>query len=123
MSDRITIRDLVVPTRIGWSNEERESPRPVSITIELDVDLRRPGATDDLSDTVDYGALALEVAEFVRTAETRLLERLAEDIAARCIAYAGVDAASVEVDKVDPPIDEDVKSVAVRVQRGKIRGT
>ncbi|HVM36432.1 MAG TPA: dihydroneopterin aldolase [Actinomycetota bacterium] len=123
MSDRITIRDLVVPTRIGWSNEERESPRPVSITIELDVDLRRAGATDDLRDTVDYGALTLEVADYVRAAETRLLERLAEGVAARCIAYAGVDAASVEIDKVDPPIDEDVKSVAVRVRRGTIRGT
>lgn len=123
VSDKILIRDLVVATRIGWTSEERAARRPVTITIEIDVDLRRAATTDELFDTVDYGRVTIDVAAFVRAAETRLLEHLAEQIAARCLTYRGVETVSVEVEKVDPPIDEDVRSVAVRVQRRRAGGT
>lgn len=117
MSDVIAVRDLRVLTRIGWRDEERAQPREVRIDLELHTDTRRAGAGDDLADTVDYHAVVVDVADFVRGSETRLLEALAEKIAHRCLAHDGVEAVSVEVAKPHPPIEEDLEHVAVRIHR------
>lgn len=115
--DRITIRGLRVDTRIGVGDDERARPRPVSIDIELDTDLRRAGRSDDLGDTVDYDELASRVAELVRSSEVRLLEHLAEKIASLLAGLSIVQRVSVEVTKEAPPTAEEVRGVAVRIER------
>ncbi|HVL64117.1 MAG TPA: dihydroneopterin aldolase [Actinomycetota bacterium] len=117
MSDVVRIHDLRVDTRIGWTDAERDEPRPVVVHIDLHVDTRRAGSSDDLADTVDYHRLTVEVADLVRGAEVRLLERLAEDIADRCLTHPAVNYVVVEVQKPDPPIDEKVDLVSVRIRR------
>jgi dihydroneopterin aldolase len=118
MTDRIHIRDLQVMAHVGVTEDERREEQPLLIDIEIDADLQRAGATDDLSDTIDYGRIALDVAGLVRSTETKLLESLAERIAAHVGAQDGVERVSVEVSKTSPPIDEDVRSVGVRIERG-----
>lgn len=117
MTDRITIRDLKVPTKVGVTDEERSTPQTVVITIEIAADLKQASASDRLEDTIDYGRVAVEVAELVRASETKLLETLAEAIASHIGRLNGVQGVTVEVVKESPPVAQEVGPIAVKITR------
>lgn len=117
MSDRIAIRRLRVPTTIGVGERERAEPQTVVLNLEIETDTARAGATDDLGDTVDYHRAVRLVADLVRSGETKLLERLAERVAAALLELEGVTGVVVEVGKEPPPVEEDVDAVSVRITR------
>ena len=64
--------------------EEQTRPQPFQVDLELLVDLAAAGASDDLDDTVDYGAVCERCAASSRPSSYRLLERLAARIAEVC---------------------------------------
>jgi dihydroneopterin aldolase len=101
----------------GALPEERSRPQPFEVDVELEVDLRAAGASDDLEDTVDYGAVCEAVARVVSSESFQLLERLASRIADMCLADPRVQCASVEVRKLHPPVRTAVAYTAVRVER------
>ena len=115
--DRITITNLKVPTHVGVTDEERNTLQTVLINIELVLDLKPAGSSDDLRDTVDYDHVTTEVAELVRSSETKLLENLAETIATHVCTLTRVERVTVEVIKEAPPVPEDVGPIAVRITR------
>ncbi len=73
----------------GVLPEERERSQPFEVDIDLEVDLRRAGRSDDLVDTIDYGAVAGAVAAAVGGPRLDLLESLAERIAGAVLHAAG----------------------------------
>jgi 7,8-dihydroneopterin aldolase/epimerase/oxygenase len=115
--DRIAIRGLRVATHIGVSAEERSTSQVVVVDVDAAVDLSAASLSDDLTDTVDYGALMARIAGLVQEHECRLLERLAESVAQLVLGEAGVERVLVEVAKESPPVKEDVNVVAVRIER------
>lgn len=117
MTDRILISGLRVATRVGWSDEERAEPQFVLVDLDLETDVAASAASDDLSDTVDYAAVIAEVARYVSARETRLLERLAGEIAGIVAAMNGVKRVTVEIAKEVVPVPEEVGRVAVHVER------
>ena len=117
MSDHILISGLRVETRVGWTDEERAHPQAVLIDIDVETDTRAAAASDDLGDTVDYASAISEVVAHVEGRETRLLERLAGEIAKMVSARNGVKRVTVEIAKEVVPVPEEVARVAVRVVR------
>jgi FolB domain-containing protein len=115
--DLISIHDLRVETRIGVTDEERATPRTVTISVDIWADLAAPGKSDDLADTVDYHSATVGIADMVRSTEAKLLEHVAERVASFICAMEGVDGATVEVTKEEPPIAEDVRAVSVKIER------
>ena len=115
--DSIIIRDLRVNAHVGVTEEERASEQLLVIGVEVATDLKKAGSSDDLADTVDYGLITVEIADLVRASRSALLENLAEQIAAHIAAIPGVNGVTVEVAKDAPPIEEDVGSVSVRIER------
>ncbi len=115
--DSIIVRDLRVKGHVGATEEERSEEQLLLVGIEIALDLRRPGKTDDLNDTVDYGTVTREIEEVVATTTCALLENLAEKIAGHIAAIPGVNGVSVEVAKDAPPIEQDVGRIAVRIER------
>jgi len=99
--------------------EEKQRAQPFSVDIDLSVDLRPAGASDDLADTVDYGAVADAVVHEVTGPSVELLERLADRIATRVLAVAGDRATSVTVTvhKLHPPVAVDMAAAGVRITR------
>jgi dihydroneopterin aldolase len=81
MSDRIVLAGLVAEGRHGVHDWEREGPQPFIVDVELHLDLRPAGTTDDLALTADYSAVARRVRATVETRSFRLVEALAEAIA------------------------------------------
>jgi 7,8-dihydroneopterin aldolase/epimerase/oxygenase len=115
--DRISIRELRVPTRIGVTAAERAELQVIVISVDLYRDLRSPGASDDLGDTIDYHGVTVAIADMVRASEAKLLEHLAEKIASLVAKTAGIERVTVEVRKEPPPMEEDVLTVAVTIER------
>lgn len=97
--DLIYIRGLVAWCRIGVEKTERTRRQRIVIDLELSVDLRAAGLSDDLEDTVDYGTLRRRVLEAAEGREYRLVERLAEVIAEACLQEARVRSVRVAVEK------------------------
>jgi len=84
------------------------------------VDMTAAQQSDDLADTVDYGALAREAADVVGGRSYRLLEALAGRLAsALLIADPRLEAVEVTVRKLHPPLPLDVGSTGVRVRRAR----
>ncbi|HEY3844198.1 MAG TPA: dihydroneopterin aldolase [Acidimicrobiales bacterium] len=118
--DRIEIRDLRVLGVHGVLLEERERAQPFALDIVAWVDMAAAQRSDELGDTVDYGALAQVAAEVVSQRSFRLLEALAGRLAeALLIADARLTAVEVTVRKLRPPLALDVASTGVRVLRSR----
>ena len=86
------------------------------INVTLHADLRRPCASDDIGETVDYKTVADEVLAMVEESSYLLVERLAERIAELCLAHAGVKRVRVLVDK--PGALRSARTVGVEILRG-----
>ncbi|HEV2756899.1 MAG TPA: dihydroneopterin aldolase [Actinomycetota bacterium] len=117
MSDHILVSGLRVETRVGWTDEERARPQTVLIDLDMETDVAASAASDDLADTIDYGTVIAEVADYVGGRETKLLERLAGEVAEMVAARNGVKRVTVEIAKEVVPVPQDVARVAVRTAR------
>src|SRR5512146_2868410 len=87
--DRITIKELLVRCVLGGDDEERREMQDVLVTVTLHADLRKAGQSDRLEDAVDYRAVKKEVLAAAEGSRYRLIEALAERIAAPCPGHAG----------------------------------
>jgi dihydroneopterin aldolase len=116
--DRIEVRALRIVATHGVLPEERERAQPFELDLDISVDTTPAGASDRLSDTMDYGAAVERVAALVRETSFLLLEALAGAVAQAVLDLdQRVDQVAVVVRKLRPPIEEDVGSVGVRVVR------
>jgi dihydroneopterin aldolase len=100
----------------GVLPEEQTRPQPFEVDVELDVDLATAGTSDRLDDTVDYSAVSEAVSRVVKNERYHLLERLATRIGEVCKTDARVQAVTVTVRKLHPPVRAMLDHVAVRVK-------
>jgi 7,8-dihydroneopterin aldolase/epimerase/oxygenase len=119
--DRIEIRGLRAMGTHGVLAEEQARAQPFEIDLDLDTDLRAAGRSDDLADTIDYGAVVEQGAGVVTGERHALLERLAERIAETVLVDTRVDGVAVTLRKLRPPVPVDVSSAGVRVVRRRPR--
>jgi dihydroneopterin aldolase len=117
VSDRISLRGLRVRGHHGVFDFERRDGQDFVVDVELELDLARAAAGDDVADTVHYGELAGRLAEVIAGEPVNLIETLAERLAAVCLADARVTAATVTVHKPQAPIPLEFADVAVTVRR------
>jgi dihydroneopterin aldolase len=115
--DRILVAGLREMGVHGVLPQEQEREQPFGVELELLVDLATAGATDDLADTVDYGAICEAVRLIVASEHHQLLERLAERISEVCRTDPRVQGVVVEVRKLEPPVDAQLDYVGVRIER------
>jgi len=101
----------------GALPEEQSRAQPFEVDVDIATDLRKPGQTDALDDTLDYGALAEAVHRVVTREQFQLLERLAERIADEIRVDRRVESATVTVRKLRPPVAVDLSSAAVTITR------
>jgi len=117
VADRIELRGLRALAICGALPEERERRQPIEVDLDVVADLARAGASDDLEDTIDYSALT-QITERVLTEERfTLLERLAERIAEVVLADDRVEAVTVGVRKLRPPVPQQLDTSGVRITR------
>lgn len=119
MADRIELRGLRVRGHHGVFEHERRDGQDFVIDLTVWLDLTPAAASDDLADTLDYGALAQAAADIVAGPPRDLIEAVAGEIAAAVLRYDLVDAVEVTVHKPSAPIPLTFDDVAVVARRSR----
>jgi dihydroneopterin aldolase len=117
VTDRIVLTGLRVFGRHGVFDFERAEGQDFVVDVELELDTRVAAASDELDDTVDYGALATGLAQVIEGEPVNLIETLAERLADVCLRDKRVSAATVTVHKPLAPIPLSFGDVAVSIRR------
>jgi dihydroneopterin aldolase len=116
-ADRIALRGLRAYGRHGVYPRERRDGQEFVVDAVLAVDTRPAAATDDLSRTVDYGALAARLAAVVTGDPVKLIETLAERLAQECLSESAVWEVEITVHKPHAPVTCPVDDVTVTISR------
>ena len=114
-ADRIEIAALRVVASVGVLPEEHDRAQPLEVSLSVEVDLAAAGASDALADTVNYADVIDAALAVVASRHHELLESLAEEIGRAALGVDGrIEAVTVSVIKLRPPIGADVATVGVR---------
>ena len=107
--DRVLLEGMVFFGRHGVLASERELGQRFVVDLEMGLDLRRAGVSDDLTETVDYREVHRRVREVVEGEPFDLIEAVAERIAASVLeSHPGIEAARVKVAKPDVRLEDTV---------------
>jgi dihydroneopterin aldolase len=107
--DRILLEGMVFHGRHGTLPAERELGQPFVVDVELRLDLRPAGLSDDLAQTVDYGEVHRLAREIVEGEPVNLTETVAESIATAILEdHPSVEAVRVRVAKPHVRLDDTV---------------
>ena len=79
--DEIKIIDLEIYARHGVYPEETALGQKFLISAVLEMDTRKAGRMDNLSEAVDYGCAARFIDQFLREHTFKLIEAAAEALA------------------------------------------
>lgn len=96
----LALRDVRIDVRVGAYREEHAAPQPVSVDVEL---YRHAGpfTGTSLADCLDYDRVFRYLTEALPArAHIDLLEQLAEEMIAACLADERVEACRVVIRKL-----------------------
>ncbi|WP_149360442.1 dihydroneopterin aldolase [Lolliginicoccus suaedae] len=116
-SDLIHLRGLRARGHHGVFEHERRDGQEFIVDILLAVDHTTAGRTDDLADTLDYGALAHTAAGIISGEPCDLIETVATRIADAIFDDERIHRAEVTVHKPSAPIPHEFADVSVTVVR------
>jgi 7,8-dihydroneopterin aldolase/epimerase/oxygenase len=124
--DRLSLIGMRFLGRHGVLPEEKVSEQPFEVDLVLHADLSEAAERDELSATVDYGAMFDLVRGVVEGRSFDLIEALAGAIASGVLAATDpqrVIAVEVRVRKPKAPIDGDFDTVEAALVRRRLGGT
>ncbi len=113
--DKVFIEGLEIEALIGIYDWERRIRQPLRLDVEMDFDNRRPAASDDIADTLDYKAVSKRLIAFVSQSEFGLVESLAERCAELVLREFGV--ARVRLKLAKPGAVRGAACVGVVIER------
>lgn len=119
MTDRIELRGLRVRGSHGVFPHERRDGQDFVVDITVWLDLAPAAASDDLADTLDYGALAQRAAGIVGGEPCDLIEAVAGRVAEDVMTDVRVQAVEVVLHKPQAPIPLEFADVAVVARRSR----
>ena len=117
MPDQISLTGLRVRGFHGVFDHERRDGQEFIVDAVLELSTVDAAVSDELAETVDYGALAQRLAEVVSGEPVNLLETLAARLVEACLAEPRVQIATVTVHKPQAPIPLAFNDVAVTIRR------
>ena len=116
----VFVRDLVLFGSIGVHHHEREAEQRIRVNLDLAVSEGAEPVNDKLNNVICYEKVVAKVKVIVARGHVNLVETLAEDIAATCLADARVRSVRVRIEKLD--IVPEAQSVGIEIERFNILG-
>ena len=113
--DKVFIEALEIEALIGIYDWERRIRQTLRFDLEMGFDNRRPAASDDIADTLNYKAVSKRVIEYVSQSEFGLVETLAERVAAIILGEFAVQHVSLKLSK--PGAVRGARAVGVMIER------
>lgn len=118
--DTITITGIEVWANHGVLPHEEDLGQRYRVDVTIEVDLAAAAASDDLADTVDYGALAALVVHEFGPPRTRLVEAVAGRVADAVLDHdERITWVQVTVHKPSAPLTVPVEDVVVTLRRSR----
>ena len=114
--DTIEIRRLRVSTHIGVPDDERAEPQNLLVTLVMTPGQNFDGLADEISRTIDYYAVTLEIEALAAARPRRLIETLATDIAGHLLGNHPLAKVAITIEKHILPNTE---CVAVHIERSR----
>lgn len=111
----VFVRDLHIEAVIGVHRHEKVKPQPLLINIDITAQEVDAPLEDKLSLVVDYELVVDGVRALIAEGHVKLVETLAERIAAFCLSDTRVLAARVRIEKLAAIAG--VRSVGVEIER------
>lgn len=113
--DTIFISELKVKTKLGVPEWERMVPQTIILDIEIGYDLSKSCKSDNIADTIDYGAVVVRIRETLTEHSFQLVEALAEHVCQ--LILDEFKAQSVKVKVAKPAILPGLKALGVVIER------
>jgi len=119
--DQIRLSGITATGYHGVFEHERREGQTFVADVVVHLDTRRAAARDDLTHTLHYGELAIEIAAVLEGEPVDLIETVAERIAATVLAHSIVQAVDVAVHKPQAPIEVPFGDVVVAIRRDRTK--
>jgi 7,8-dihydroneopterin aldolase/epimerase/oxygenase len=97
--DYVHIDNLFFKGKHGVFDHERRVEQEFLVSLRLGVDTAPSGTSDQLADTIDYQHVKDAVAEIIAGTSRYLIEKLAEDIAAKLLEDKRILSAEITIKK------------------------
>lgn len=118
--DKILLNNLCFYGYHGVLEEETRLGQKFFIDIELYLDLKSAGVTDDLYKSVSYADVYNSVKDIVEGVPFKLIEALAESISSTILKeYTPVDSLMVRVRKPEAPVPGCYDYFGVEITRSR----
>lgn len=114
--DFIFIDEFRVTTLTGIHPHEQTVPQTLDISLQIGTSTANAGKSDDIRDTIDYAVVVKRLRADLEQRRFRLLETLAEHVAAVVLGDFG--AAWVRVSVAKPGVMPGVRRAGVVIERG-----
>ena len=98
--DKVFIEALEIDCVIGIYDWERKIRQPLQFDVEMAFDNRKPAASDEIGDTLDYKAVSKRLIQFVSESSYGLVETLAENCAKIIVEEFGVKHVRLKLSKL-----------------------
>lgn len=119
--DAIHLRGLKFHAYHGVMTEENVLGQQFIVDVDLYRDLKRPGSTDQVADTINYAEVYQRIKTIVIGEQFNLLERLAEEIAKQILNEFACETLRVEIHKPQAPIPGVFEDASVEIWREKAK--
>ncbi|MGN0268903.1 MAG: 2-amino-4-hydroxy-6-hydroxymethyldihydropteridine diphosphokinase [Lachnospiraceae bacterium] len=118
--DEIRISDLVVFANHGVFQEEAVLGQKFLVSAVMETDIRKPGRSDCLDNTINYGEVSQEITRFLTENRFQLIEACAEQLAEHLLfKYENLmKRITLEIKKPWAPVRLPLDTVSVKITRG-----
>jgi dihydroneopterin aldolase len=118
LADQIILKGIQFYGYHGVPDAEQETGHRYAVDLVLQTDIAAAAASDEVAETIDYGAVARDVLTLGTSRRFRLIETLADAISAQLLrSQPRIEAVTVRVQKLLPPIPGVVEYAAVEITR------
>ncbi len=117
--DLVRLKNMVFHAHHGYSEEERRVGQRFEVDVELFLDVNRAAASDHIRDTIDLYKLYQAVERVVIKKQFKLVETLAETIAAMLLKKFPITEVHVCVRKPNSPVPGICDGIEVEIFRDK----
>ena len=118
--DEIRISDLVVFANHGVFQEEAILGQKFLVSAVIETDIRKPGRSDSLDNTINYGEVSQEITRFLTENRFQLIEACAEQLAEYLLLKYEtlMKRITLEIKKPWAPVRLPLDTVSVKITRG-----
>ena len=117
--DTIRLTNMIFYAHHGYYEAERELGQKFEVDIELQYDLQQAAADDELALTLDYTAVYRIARKIFENYKFKLIETVAERIAAKILELPRVPEVLIRVRKPHAPLNGLLDHVEIEIRREK----